>query len=239
MLSGSVSDTAFRAVADVRIEVVEGDRAGTAAITGRGGGYAFPGTFTGAILVRASKTGYLDVVRRHDPSTWRQEQQQLAFTMPLSSPSVDLTGRYTLTLTAVDGCSLPPEMRTRTYPVSIVQRQGRSEPHQYEAVLEGGTFVAAPLAGRFQIDVAGTFGYFYLGNPYDWNDAIVEEVAPMTYLALWGFGGLTIDRSPIAGALEYGGFEACASSTSPVTNGWYRCPAATKCALQAFELVKR
>lgn len=238
-LSGPVSDTAFRPVADVRIEVVEGDRAGVAAITGTDGHYAFPGTFAGAIRVRASKGGYIDVVTRHDPSTWTQDQQQLGFTMKVSSPSVDLTGRYTLTLTAADGCTLPPEMRTRTYPVSIAQRQGRSEPHQYEAVLERGTFVAAPLVGRFSIDVAGTFGYVYLGNPYDWLDAIVEEVAPTTYLIIYGFGGLTVDQSPIAGTLEWGGFEYCASSTTPVTDGRYHCPAATKCGLQRFELVKR
>ena len=159
--------------------------------------------------------------------------------MQLSSPYVDMTGSYTLTLTTAGACNLPPEMRTRTYPVSIARREGLSEPHQYHAVLAGGTFVASPLLGRFPIDVAGTFAYFYLGNPYDWTDAIVEEVAPSTYLAMWQSRGLTVDRCRLR-ALEYGGFEYCVSSTSPVTQGWYRCPVApVKCDLQRFELVKQ
>jgi hypothetical protein len=66
------------------------------------------------------------------------------------------------------------------------------------------------------ISVAGTFGHFYLGDPYDWTDAIVEELSPSTYLEIWGYGGLPVDESPIAGALSYGGFEYCISSTSPV-----------------------
>ena len=40
-LRGSVSDSAFRPVADVRMEVVDGDRAGVSVMTGRSGNYDF------------------------------------------------------------------------------------------------------------------------------------------------------------------------------------------------------
>ena len=240
-LYGSVQDTAYRPVADVRIEVVDSQRAGASVVTDAAGRYELAGSFSGAMLVRASKNGYVAVDKRHDPSIWRQERQQLAFTLELSSPSVNLTGSYALTLTADAACTgLPVEVRTRTYPASIALRENPSEPHQYEAVLGGATFLASPLVGRFQISVAGTFGYFYLGDPYDWIDAIVEELAPSTYLATWGFGGLPVGESPIVGALAYGGFEYCVSSTSPVANGWYRCPAeAIRCGLQRLQLVRQ
>ena len=85
-------------------------------MTGRSSNYAFPGTFAGAIRVRASKAGYIDVVKqRRKSERWRQVEQYLGLTMQLSSPYVDMTGSYTLTLTAAGACNLPPEMRTRTY----------------------------------------------------------------------------------------------------------------------------
>ena len=37
--------------------------------------------------------------------------------------------------------------------------------------------MASPLLGRFPIDVAGTFAYFYLGNRLNSTDAIVEDDA--------------------------------------------------------------
>ena len=191
LLVGAVLDTAYQPVADVRIEVLDGQRAGAFAVTNAVGRYELPGSFAGAMLVRAAKDGYVSTAKRHDPSTWSQERQQLGFTLEVSSPSVNLTGRYTLTLTADAACTrLPAEVRTRRYPTSIALRQRAPEPHQYEGELSGATFLASPLVGRFQISVAGTFGYFYLGDPYDWGDAIVEELAPSTYLAIWDSGSL-------------------------------------------------
>jgi hypothetical protein len=154
---------------------------------------------------------------------------------------VNLTGSYTLTLTADAACTgFHDELRTRTYPASIALRQNSLEPHQYEAALGGAAFLASTLVGGFLISVAGTFGHFYLGDPCDWTDAIVEELAPSTYLAIWGYGDLPVDGSPIAGALSYGGFEYCVSSTSPVRDGWYRCPVEpVRCGLQRLQLVRR
>ncbi len=73
-------------------------------------------------------------------------------------------------------------------------------------------------------------------GPYDWIDAIVEELTPSTYLAIWGFGELPIGELSIAGTLAYGAFEYCVSPTSPVSNGWYRCPQAVKCPMQRLQL---
>jgi hypothetical protein len=226
---------------DVRIDVVEGPRANVSVATDARGRYELPGSFSGTILVRASKDGYVPVAKRHDPTAWSQERQQLGFMLELSSPSVNLTGTYALTLTADTACTqFPADLRTRSYPVSVALRQNTSEPHQYEAALGGGMFLPSPLLGRFQISVAGTIGHFYLGDPYDWIDAIVEELAPSTYLAIWGFGELPVAESPIAGRLQYGGFEYCVSSTSPVANGWYRCPTeAIRCGLQRLQLARQ
>jgi hypothetical protein len=239
-LSGFVQDTAFQPVADAHIEIVDGAQAGLSVVTDAHGRYVMPGSLSSAVLVRASKEGYVTVTKRHDPSGWSEERQTLGFTLDLSSPSVDLRGTYTLTLTGDSACPrFPSELRMRTYPASITLGRNSPDTHQYEAVLGGATFLASPLVGRFQINVAGTFGHFYLGDPYDWIDAIVEELAPSRYLAIWGFGGLPVGDFPIAGALR-GGFEYCVSSTSPVVNGWYRCPAEPiTCPLQRLQLVRR
>ena len=54
-LFGSAVDTAFRPLADVRVEVIEGPRAGVSAAKDSSGRYELPGVSSDAIVVHASK----------------------------------------------------------------------------------------------------------------------------------------------------------------------------------------
>jgi hypothetical protein len=65
------------------------------------------------------------------------------------------------------------------------------------------------------------------GIRYDDVTSIVEELAPSTYLAIWGGASLSVGGPMIAGPLN-GGFEFC-PSPAPFTavNGLYRCPVQT------------
>jgi len=58
-----------RPLSNVRIEVIDGSRAGDSATTDAIGRYELAGPFSGAITVRASKDGYVSVTRSHDGSS--------------------------------------------------------------------------------------------------------------------------------------------------------------------------
>lgn len=62
-LSGTVHDTAFRPLVNVTIEVFGGPRNGVNATTDASGHYAFSGTFTNTVSLRASKDGYVPVIK--------------------------------------------------------------------------------------------------------------------------------------------------------------------------------
>lgn len=66
-VSGRVHDTAWRLIADVRIEIVDGPGIGRFAVTDALGHYALPGMFSGTIAVRASKDGYVSVTTTFQP----------------------------------------------------------------------------------------------------------------------------------------------------------------------------
>jgi hypothetical protein len=62
--SGLVSDTAWRTVANARVEVVDGPGVGAFAVTDASGRFELLGIRSGAIAVRASKDGYVPQTRR-------------------------------------------------------------------------------------------------------------------------------------------------------------------------------
>src|SRR3979490_1399262 len=57
-VNGQVNDTALRPVAGVRVEAVDGARAGVFATTNTAGHYELPGVFSEPFTVRATKEGY-------------------------------------------------------------------------------------------------------------------------------------------------------------------------------------
>jgi hypothetical protein len=222
LVAGWVNDTADRPLADVRVEVVDGLSAGVFATTNTVGHYELPWV-SEPFTVRATKEGYA-------PFTTTRSMQysplSIWIVLALSTPSVNLTGDYTLTLTADTACSgnLPDAARSRIYTVSMTSIP--NTPENYRAVLGGATFLSSE-AGQFDVDVAGAYAHFRFGDPWNDGDAakrsgsyIVEEVAPSTYLGIAGSAGLTVNGGTTISGSFSGEVDYCVNPT--IVD--YKCP---------------
>jgi len=204
-LGGLVRDTAFRRLADVKVEVIEGPRAGVSATTNALGRYELPGVFSDAIIVHASKDGYVSI--RKSYRTTYSGRQDLSFDMEPSTPSVNIAGNYTMTLSADTTCSgLPSALRTRTYAAVIVpvSSQG-SPPNLYQSTLTGAAFAPSIFENHFSIGVAGSFASF--DTDFD-GIGIAEKLGDSVYLAFLGQADLAAMGSELAGPFR-GWLEYC------------------------------
>jgi hypothetical protein len=225
-VNGQVNDTALRPVAGVRVEVVDGPSAGVFGTTNTAGHYELPGVFSEPLTVRATKEGYAPF------TTTRSMQygpvESICIVLALSTPSVNIAGDYTLTLTADTACSgLPDAARSRTYTVSMTSMP--NTPDNYRAVLSGATFLSSET-GQFLVDVAGTYAHFRFGDPWGEGDGsrgdgsyIEEEVAPSTYLGIAGSAGLTVNGGTTISGSFSGGVQYCVNP-NPAAIVNYQCP---------------
>jgi hypothetical protein len=196
-----VHDTAWRPIADVRVEVVDGPGLGVFAVTDASGIYALSAVFSDTIAVRASKDGYVTLTKTFPPSRpWPPGQYNLSFSsMELSSPSVNMEGDYTLTFTADRACTeLPVAARTRTYQAAITPNS--YYPNRYDVGLGGAT-----LLGRynsFGVGVAGSFARFVISyDPGSDDFGIVEELTPSTSVAIVGEADASVGASSFSASL--------------------------------------
>ena len=119
ILRGSVYDSAFRSLAGVKVEVVDGPSAGVSTMSNPDGSFSLAGTFDDTVAFRASREGYVTATRtqQRNPtgSVW------LSFTLSVLAAPVAIAGDYTLTLSAASACagSLPEGARERTYAATI------------------------------------------------------------------------------------------------------------------------
>ena len=215
-LSGIVQDTAFRPLADVNIEVVGGPRDGANATTNASGRYVLPGTFTETVSLRASKAGYVPVVKSYSPSI--SGAQDLSFSLEPATPSANIAGEYTLTLSADSTCAnLPAVARTRSYAATIAREASSFSSQFYKISLSGGTFYPSNLNNSLTVGVAGSFASV---RSFDYGIGIAEQVAPSTYVSIWGASKAEIIGATISGVWS-GGFEYCEGSGAGP--GFYRC----------------
>ena len=197
-LRGSVTDTAFRALADVSLEVVEGPQVGMSTRSDTTGSFAFVGTFDDTTRVRASKDGHVSATVTISPvcATCSPTPRWVYFYLAVLAPPVSIAGAYTLTLGVDGACAgLPDEMRTRVYAATIAPV---SDPHSPPNTLFTATVSDAPFLDNyksFSIGVAGDFVTFAFGGhgPY-----LVEQVAPQIYLAWDGWGQASLGTAPIS-----------------------------------------
>jgi Carboxypeptidase regulatory-like domain len=230
-LSGNVRDTANRFIRDVRIQVVEGTQVGVSMMTDASGRFELPGTFTGVVVVRAEKAGYVSMTRRTEPGPYVGGRQTLFFDMELDAPSVNLTGDWNLTLQADGSCAAVPDgLRTRTYTASLAPSLFR--PQNYVGLLSGAEF-RGPRTEMY-IGVAGTYASFDLSSAWDAEYYIHEKLASSGYLVIWGGGEGSVSQSIISASL-WGPFEYCASADSNL-----KCEVTpVRCSLSALTLVKQ
>jgi hypothetical protein len=201
-VSGYVSDTAYRALAGARVEVVSGPGTGTFAIVREDSRFGLPGTFTDTISLRVSKDGHVSQTRtvsaRERPTTHPADSSDfsLAFFLEPSGPSADITGVYSMTLTPARTCDLPPEHRhARSYTATIVQS---GQPNRFQATLSDTRFIH-PLTlntltfHEFFVGVAGDIAGFGAGY--------IERTGDSGYLVVTTAAEGTISASGITGQL--------------------------------------
>ncbi len=194
LIQGSASDSAFRPLPGARIEILDGPQAGMSTIAGALGDFRFTATIDDATRFRASKEGHVPAVMTTRPCAACRPSRWVHFYLDLLEPPVNLSGDYTLTLTAASGCAtLPDELQTRTYETTIradVGQQGSPpiNPTSFSVIPKGPTF--ADHIGSFYVNVAGNFVNLSLGDHTD--PGIAERVAPNTYYAFGGWAKLTV-----------------------------------------------
>jgi hypothetical protein len=124
-LRGFVTDTAFRAIAGARIEVLDGPSAGYVAVSGDSGEFVLSGMLTAATQFRATKEGHQTRTQPWNCSVavclgTGGAQPWLGFYLTVLEASVNIAGDYTLTFTAAGTCTdLPDIARTRSYRAAV------------------------------------------------------------------------------------------------------------------------
>ena len=215
-IRGSASDSAFRPLPGARIEILDGPHAGTSTIADGRGEFQFTATIDDATRFRASKEGHVAAIRTTRPCAECRPSRWVHFYLDLLEPPVNLSGDYTLTLTADPACAtLPEELRTRTYDTTIrpdigAQAVPPSTPTSFSVIPKGPTF--ADHIGFFYVNVAGSFVNLSLGDHTD--PGIAERVAPNTYYAFGGSAKLTVTAPVTTISTPFEGWiDHCALST--------------------------
>ena len=205
--AGHVLDTAFKPVAGVRVDVMDGPQAGTSMMTDSAGEFPLRGTFARTDSFRATANGYTTVIQGFSTSV-PGGKPWLIFYLPPLTPPVNLAGDYSLTVAADSACTdLPADLRTRTYATTIAQG---ANPNAFVLTASGGPFLNH-LAG-FGIGVAGDSLGLWLHGGHD--PSIVEQLGPTTYFAFSGMASTLAGspETPISAALD-GWIDYCVMRT--------------------------
>ena len=214
--SGYVLDTAFKRLAGVRVDVVDGPQAGTSMISDADGQFPLTGSFARTNTFRASKDGYIAATQRFSTSVPGGKPWLIVYLQPLAPP-VNIAGDYTLTFVADSACTeLPPEVRTRSYAATVVPGSSSTD---FVLAAKGASFLNGLMG--FGIGVAGNSLGLWLHGGHD--PTLVEQLAPNTYLAFSGMGAASVGSSTgatISTAFD-GWIDYCVMS-APMTTG-YNC----------------
>lgn len=233
----SEADYAGIPVVDARVEATSGQSAGVQTTTAPDGRYRLYGV-AGDTTLRVSKEGYQThtqnlVVTDDTPS--------LAVALTLVRPRLDVSGAYTLTITADPSCSggLLEPLRTRSY-AAVLTQVGP----QVTVTLTGASFAISRRGGgdhftgrieptQLVFSLSQFDGYYYgsYGDAYYPN--IIEEVTGPNYLAIWGKVAAVGTSGSFSGALD-GAFELY--SFDPRTRGNQNPAARCRSAANRFQL---
>src|SRR5688572_14279181 len=187
-LTGVVSDAVSRPIAGVRIAIV-GTSLST--VTGDDGRYELTGGMGVPTTVLVTKEGY--AAETHTV-IWLPDRARDHLVVSLAAlSSVDISGDYTMTLSADSACAdLPSEARSRTYTASIVAT-GPGSP-RYRVTVRGDSVV---LNSDFTNE-GGVVGDFvalnFFGYPY--GPTVVDQIAPNTYVSFLGTATSTVTPAP-------------------------------------------
>ena len=142
---GYVDDTAFRPIAGVSVQIIDGPQAGTTTSSDAGGRFSYDGTFTSpGRRCGPRKDGYTTATRTTLRLT--DGHAYAGFSLASVTPPVAVAGNYTLTISADTACTaLPEDVRTRTYRAVVIANPYSSTPGtSFNGTVAGGQF--APSA---------------------------------------------------------------------------------------------
>jgi hypothetical protein len=174
-IQGHVEDKAWRTLAGVRIEVLDGPDAGLSTVTDPDGAFRLVGKFDLATRFRASSPEHREVIRTVPPrcESCPAQSWTIYFSLETTASSVGMTGKYVVTLVADPACTtLPDQFRKRTYVATILPTEHQNAA-RFHASVAGGTFL--PGYEQLVIGVAGDTFAAWLGDFYGWLD-VAERV---------------------------------------------------------------
>lgn len=229
LVRGSITDTASRQVAGVRVEVLDGPQAGSSAVTDAAGAFVFAGAFDDAVRFRASKEGYVDAVQTSRPPACPTCARWIHFDLESpSAPSFDLSGQYDLTFTAAESCAaIPAELRSRTYVASVTR--DASSRWRYVVSVTGASIVHGHSWEGIGLGTTENHATVSLGN-YHGDPGLLEQVDGDSYLSFDGEASMVTGSTwppSLSGALD-GFIDYCVlppGSGSPVSTGRFVCGA--------------
>jgi hypothetical protein len=212
-VSGFVTALGSGAIDGASVEITSGAAAGQQVTSHNQGEYAFYGV-AGALDVSASADGFVPSVR----SVTAGDQVTSDFTLaPLAVPT-DLSGAWTLTLSASPGCSasLPAIAQTRQFDAVLVQRATQlvgalSSPTLVLLALPGGAHTYGDLPGTvvgqtLTLGIYGDTGY----GTWSYPD-LFDQLSPTAWFGADGTVQGTVTGSEIQGTMA-GDIEYWASS---------------------------
>ena len=223
LVHGSVFDTALRPLAGATVEVLDGPQAHTSKTTDALGQFSLSGTFDNATRFQARAEGYIPAIAAVHPTS---TSRQMVFYLVLTAPSVNMSGDYTLTITAGQTCAnLPDDARVRSYSASVTPHP--SSPATYfEVRLSGAPFLEAfSREERAVIAVAGAEVALWFGA--EGQPALVEQLSPTSYLAFGGTASATVAAPDSSIATRFDGFiDYCVMPSAdelPIAGHSYTC----------------
>jgi hypothetical protein len=202
-LNGLVTDGGFP-LEGVAISVIGGTGQGLTTLTGSTGAYALYGV-AGQVRLHAKKDGYLNRIEEVQVT----ENRALGFEMAVDGQRRDLSGTYTLNISAT-GCAssrIPDSAQNRSYTAAVEQKG----PH-LTVRLSGADFIVTRGYGdhftgsvsadggkvTFAIGAASYYYYYYYSGHFD----VVERLNPTSALLVKGTVNATSSPTLISGALN-------------------------------------
>ena len=208
-MRGTVSDTAFRSLAGVKIEILNGPSAGLTTTSDGGGQWTFPGAFDDSTQFRATKEGYEPAIKplgpfcaACNPNRW------VNFVLNVQATPANIGGSYTMTITVDRACTnFPEQVRTRTYAVTLPSTAANA---YFLISPTGANFV--PGSDLIDGGVSGNYVGF-------WFETLVEEVAPGSYLMIgMSAGGFVGPEHPATITMLADGRISFQGTSATVTN---------------------
>jgi hypothetical protein len=145
-----------------------------------------------------------------------------------TTPSIDIAGDYTMTITADNACpDLPSEARARTYTASMSRDTPTTS--RYSVRLGGAALYDDVVPNWYAAGTAGDYFEFRLVYPEPgyagYLPGVVEEIGANTYVAFSGIATATVMPASTISA-DFDGWITYCTLKSPLVSSWgFQCDA--------------